>query len=160
MFRWGSSPSVRYARSRGAEISSWTPSTQLSRNQILGTKLGEGIRPAHSYQAVYTLELARIPNSKGGAVEVAYFLGKFLAGGTVVVFFAVISETFQPKRFAWISSAAPSVLLASLIVTTLLKGTAPASLSASGAVAGATGLVAYALLIISKLSRLGIIRRG
>jgi hypothetical protein len=79
-------------------------------------------------------------------VEVAYYLGKFLAGGILVVFFAVISETFEPKRFAGLFSAAPSVLLASLIVTILLKGTAPASLSASGAVAGATGLVAYALV--------------
>ena len=79
-------------------------------------------------------------------MEVAYYLGKFLAGGTMVVFFAIISETFEPKRFAGIFSAAPSVLLASLIVTILLEGTDPASLSASGAVAGATGLVAYALV--------------
>ncbi len=78
-------------------------------------------------------------------MEVVYYLGKFLAGGIVVVFFAIVSETFQPKRFAGIFSAAPSVLLASLIVTILLKGTTPASLSASGAVAGAAGLVAYAL---------------
>ena len=78
-------------------------------------------------------------------MEVAYYLGKFLAGGIMVVLFAVVSETCEPKRFAGIFSAAPSVLLASLIVTVLLKGTAPASLVAFGAVAGATGLVAYAL---------------
>jgi len=86
-----------------------------------------------------------MPNSEGGAVEVAYYVLKFLAGGTLVVLFALASETFEPKRFAGLFSAAPSVLLASLIVTVLLKGTAPASLSATGAVAGATGLVAYAL---------------
>src|SRR5215203_4954195 len=84
-------------------------------------------------------------NSEGGAVEVAYYVLKFLAGGTLVVLFALASEAFEPKRFAGLFSAAPSVLLASLIVTVLLKGTAPASLSATGAVAGATGLVAYAL---------------
>ena len=90
-----------------------------------------------------------MPNSKGGgAVEVAYYLAKFLAGGTLVVLFAVISEMFQPKRFAGIFAAAPSILLASLIVTILFKGTAPASLSAFGAIAGATGLVAYALAAI------------
>jgi hypothetical protein len=84
-----------------------------------------------------------MPNSKGGgAVEVAYYLGKFLAGGALVVLFAVM---FEPKRFAGIFAAAPSILLASLIVTILFKGTAPASLSAFGAIAGATGLVAYAL---------------
>jgi hypothetical protein len=79
-------------------------------------------------------------------VEVTYYLGKFLAGGIVVVLFAVVSESFQPKRFAGLFSAAPSVLLASLIVTVLLKGTAPASLLVSGAVAGGVGLVAYALV--------------
>ncbi len=40
---------------------------------------------------------------------------------------------------------AHSLLAQALIVTILFKGTAPASLSAFGAIAGATGLVAYAL---------------
>jgi hypothetical protein len=78
-------------------------------------------------------------------VEVAYYVAKFLAGGTMVVLFALVSESFQPKRFAGLFSAAPSVLLASLIVTVVLEGTAPASGSASGAVAGAVGLVAFAV---------------
>jgi len=85
------------------------------------------------------------PNSEDVEVEVAYYVGKFLAGGTMVVLFALVSETFQPKRFAGLFSAAPSVLLASLIVTVVLKGTAPASASASGAVAGAVGMVAFAV---------------
>jgi Protein of unknown function (DUF3147) len=83
---------------------------------------------------------------RSGTVEVAYYLAKFLVGGTVVVLFAVVSETFEPKRFAGLFSAAPSVLLASLIVTVVLEGTAPASESASGAVAGAVGLVAFAVV--------------
>jgi len=86
-------------------------------------------------------------------VEVASYLGKFLAGGALVVFFAIISETFEPKRFAGIFSTAPSILLASLIVTILLEGTAPASLSAYGAVAGAIGLVAYALVSALAVNR-------
>src|SRR5215211_2443476 len=94
-----------------------------------------------------------MPNCRGGAVEVAYYLGKFLAGGALVVLFAIISEMFQPKRFAGLFAAAPSVLLASLIVTILLKGTAPASLSAFGAVAGATGLVACALVSVWAVNR-------
>ena len=86
-------------------------------------------------------------------MEVAYYLGKFLAGGALVVLFAVISEMLQPKRFAGIFAAAPSILLASLIVTILFKGTAPASLSAFGAIAGATGLVACALAAIWTVDR-------
>jgi hypothetical protein len=78
-------------------------------------------------------------------MEVAYYVGKFLAGGAMVVLFALVSESFEPKRFAGLFSAAPSVLLASLIVTIVLEGTTPARESASGAVAGAVGLVAFAL---------------
>jgi hypothetical protein len=40
-------------------------------------------------------------------VEVAYYLAKFLAGGILVVLFAVISEMFQPKRFAGLFAAGP-----------------------------------------------------
>ena len=94
-----------------------------------------------------------MPNSRGGAVEVAYYLAKFLAGGALVVLFAVISGMFQPKRFAGIFAAAPSILLASLIVTVLFKGTAPASLIAFGAIAGATGSVACALAAIWSVDR-------
>ena len=79
-------------------------------------------------------------------MEVAYYVGKFLAGGAMVVLFALVSESFEPKRFAGLFSAAPSVLLASLIVTVALEGTAPASENASGAIAGAVGLVAFALV--------------
>lgn len=78
-------------------------------------------------------------------MEVAYYVAKFLAGGTLVVLFALVSESFEPKRFAGLFSAAPSVLLASLMVTVVLEGTVPASASASGAVAGAVGLLVFAL---------------
>jgi hypothetical protein len=97
-------------------------------------------------EGVYTLYLGWVLDCRSMTVEVAYYVGKFLAGGIVVVLFAVVSESFQPKRFAGLFSAAPSVLLASLIVTVLLKGTASASLIVSGAVAGGVGLVAYALV--------------
>ena len=54
-----------------------------------------------------------MPNCRGGAVEVAYYLAKFLAGGALVVLFALISEMFEPKRFAGIFAAAPSILFVS-----------------------------------------------
>lgn len=47
-------------------------------------------------------------------MEIAYYLGKFLVGRTLAVI------------FAGIFSAAPSVLLASLLTTILFKGAAPA----------------------------------
>jgi hypothetical protein len=106
----------------------------------------KGPDPLVVTEGVYTLNLGWVLDGRSKTVEVTYYLGKFLAGGIVVVLFAVVSESFQPKRFAGLFSAAPSVLLASLIVTVLLKGTASASLLVSGAVAGGVGLVAYALV--------------
>src|SRR5215213_9417258 len=122
-------------------------SAPLTRNALFTGVRGRGILrssekgpdPLVVTEGVYTLNLGWVLDCRSKTVEVAYYLGKFLAGGIVVVLFAVVSESFQPKRFAGLFSAAPSVLLASLIVTVLLKGTAPASLLVSGAVAGGVG---------------------
>jgi hypothetical protein len=49
-------------------------------------------------------------------------ISKGLAGGGLVVAFAVISECLTPKRFAGLFSAAPAVALAGLTITLLDKG--------------------------------------
>ena len=92
----------------------------------------KGPDPLVVTEGVYTLNLDWVLDCRSKTVEVAYYSGKFLAAGIVVLLFAVVSESFQPKRFAGLFSAAPSILLASLIVTVLLKGTASASLLVSG----------------------------
>jgi cobalamin synthase len=117
----------------------------VRRRGILRTS-EKGPDPLVVTEGVYTLNLGWVLDCRSKTVEVVYYLGKFLAAGIVVVLFAVVSESFQPKRFAGLFSAAPSVLLASLIVTVLLEGTASGSLIVSGAVAGGVGLVAYALV--------------
>ncbi len=47
---------------------------------------------------------------------------KALAGGGLVVAFALLSEALSPKRFAGLFSAAPAVALAGLSVVLLDKG--------------------------------------
>ena len=68
---------------------------------------------------------------------------KALAGGTLVVAFAVLSDALKPKTFAGLFSAAPSVAVASLGVTTIAFGTGKAAQAAGAMVAGAIGLVAF-----------------
>src|SRR2546429_9546149 len=79
---------------------------------------------------------------------------KALAGGTLVVAFAVLSDALKPKTFAGLFSAAPSVAVASLGVTTIAFGTGKAAQAAGAMVAGAIGLVAFCA------AAMGLERRG
>ena len=79
---------------------------------------------------------------------------KGLAGGALVVSFALLSEGLRPKRFAGLFSAAPAVAIPSLIIVVLDKGAAEAHRSALGMIAGGAGMVAYALAVIPLLHRL------
>lgn len=78
---------------------------------------------------------------------------KFLAGGLLVCVFAMISQVCQPKQFAGIFSAAPSVLLAGLTITLLMKGAQHAALTAEGAIAGAVGMVFYCMVVNREMKR-------
>jgi Protein of unknown function (DUF3147) len=81
------------------------------------------------------------------------FAAKFLAGGTLVCLFALISQVCQPKQFAGIFAAAPSVLLAGLAITLVAQGTQHAMLTAQGAIAGAVGMIVYCLLATPAIQR-------
>ena len=66
-----------------------------------------------------------------------------LAGGVLVVCFALLAETIKPKDFAGLFSAAPSIALASLVVSDIAVGSKDAALAASGMVAGGLGMVIF-----------------
>jgi len=78
---------------------------------------------------------------------------KGLAGGTLVVLFALLAEGLRPKRFAGLFSAAPAVALVGLTITLLDKGPHQAHESAAGMIAGGAGMVAYAVAAVSLLRR-------
>jgi uncharacterized membrane protein (GlpM family) len=78
---------------------------------------------------------------------------KGLAGGTLVVAFALLSHALTPKRFAGLFSAAPAVALAGLTVTLLDKGAHDAHQSSAGMIAGAAAMVVYAAAVIPLLRR-------
>jgi hypothetical protein len=81
-----------------------------------------------------------------------------LAGGTFVVLFAVAGELLRPKSFGGIFAAAPSVALASLIVTAVARGEPAVWSSALGMVAGAVALVAACVVGIDAVKRFGALR--
>ena len=78
---------------------------------------------------------------------------KGLAGGSLVVVFALLSQGLSPKRFAGLFSAAPAVAIAGLIVVLADKGPHTAHENGLGMVAGAAGMLAYAALVIPLLRR-------
>src|SRR2546430_1176133 len=82
---------------------------------------------------------------------------RVIAGGALVVAFAMLSDTLKPKTFAGLFSAAPSVATASLLVSGLATGPAKDQEYASGMIAGAIGLVFYSLAAAFLVKQLGAI---
>ncbi len=85
---------------------------------------------------------------------------RFLIGGSVVSFFAVLAEIFKPKSFAGLFGAAPSIALATIGITIAHSGKVYAATEAHSMVFGAIGFFCYAstaswFLIRIKISALG-----
>ena len=78
---------------------------------------------------------------------------KGLAGGGLVVTFALLSRALEPKRFAGLFGAAPAVALASLTLVLLDEGRHAAHQNAVGMIAGAVGMIAYATAAVALLRR-------
>lgn len=72
---------------------------------------------------------------------------RFLIGGVVVSIFAVIGDVFKPKTFAGLFGAAPSVALATLLLTVRKDGPLYASTEARSMIAGAVAFFVYAFAV-------------
>jgi hypothetical protein len=70
-------------------------------------------------------------------------LVRFFQGGLVVSLFAVLGDALKPRTFAGIFGAAPSVALASLILSHGAKGAPYVSTDGRSMIAGAVALFAY-----------------
>ena len=81
-------------------------------------------------------------------------LFRFLIGGLVVSFFAALGDVLKPKSFAGLFGAAPSVGLATLVLTISSEGRVYASIEARSMVAGATAFLLYAGLSSRLMMRL------
>jgi Protein of unknown function (DUF3147) len=86
--------------------------------------------------------------------EALQLITKAIAGGALVVAFALIGEAAHPKRFAGLFSSAPAVALASLIVLVVARGTHDARSASLGMIAGAVGMVACCLVAVRVVPRL------
>jgi uncharacterized membrane protein (GlpM family) len=69
---------------------------------------------------------------------------RFLIGGAVVSLFAALGDMVRPKSFAGIFGAAPSVALATLVLTLHSEGPIYAATEARSMLLGACAFIAYA----------------
>ena len=74
----------------------------------------------------------------------AEILLRFLIGGVVVSAFALLGDLFKPKSFAGLFGAAPSVALATLVLTITSEGSCYVAIEARSMVAGAAAFFLYA----------------
>ncbi|HKR99718.1 MAG TPA: DUF3147 family protein [Candidatus Dormibacteraeota bacterium] len=86
--------------------------------------------------------------------DAGIILVRAVLGGAFVVAFSVLSEVLRPKSFSGIFAAAPSVALASLLVTTFVHGPAAVALAATGMIVGALGMIAAAVVGVDAVKRL------
>ena len=73
-------------------------------------------------------------------------IARFLIGGAIVSFFAVIAEVCRPKSFAGLFGAAPSVALTTLGIAIVQHGKDYAAIEARSMVWGAIAFFMYASL--------------
>jgi uncharacterized membrane protein (GlpM family) len=66
-----------------------------------------------------------------------------VVAGTLVVAFAMIGNVVEPKRFAGLFGAAPSIALANLLVVVASEGDVSATKELRAMICGAVGFVAY-----------------
>ena len=87
-----------------------------------------------------------------GAVVLEYGL-RFLAGGIAVSAFATLGDTLRPKSFAGLFGAAPSIALATLVITLSHKGAPFAAVEGRSMIVGAFALAAYSWVVCVLLKK-------
>jgi hypothetical protein len=78
---------------------------------------------------------------------------RFVIGGFVVCTFASLGDALQPKSFAGLFGAAPSVALASLAITMQTEGMSYALAETRSMVVGSVAFLVYAVTCTHLLAR-------
>jgi uncharacterized membrane protein (GlpM family) len=87
--------------------------------------------------------------------EALVLVAKGLAGGSLVVLFALLGEAVHPKSFSGVFAGAPSIALAGLLLTVAAKGAGDARTQAAAMAVTAVALVGYCIASIILVDRHG-----
>ena len=72
---------------------------------------------------------------------------RFAIGGLAVSSFAILGDLFKPKSFAGLFGAAPSVALATIVLTVAKEGRNYTAIEARSMLLGAFGFLLYAWIV-------------
>src|SRR5580704_2623496 len=89
--------------------------------------------------------------SAGAAVTDAF--ARFVIGGLAVSFFAALADVLRPRSFAGLFGAAPSIALATLVLTVSQRGASFAAAEGRSMMAGAVALAVYSGVVCFLLQR-------
>lgn len=78
---------------------------------------------------------------------------RFLAGGIAVSAFATLGDMLRPKSFAGLFGAAPSIAIATLLITLAHKGAPFAAVEGRSMIVGAFALAAYSWIVCVLLKK-------
>ena len=78
---------------------------------------------------------------------------RFLAGGIAVSAFAALADSLRPKSFAGLFGAAPSIALATLLITLSQMGAPFAAMEGRSMIIGAFALAAYSWTVCVLLKK-------
>ncbi len=78
---------------------------------------------------------------------------RFLASGIAVSVFATLGDSLRPKSFAGLFGAAPSIALATLLITLSHKGAPFAAVEGRSMIVGAFALAAYSWVVCVLLKK-------
>lgn len=111
-------------------------------------KLGRAAKKATTYT-----RSSRAGNRMVNFLTVGELVARFFLGGTLVAIFAVIGDLFTPKSFAGLFAAAPSVALATMLLTLHKEGASFVAVEARSMIVGALAFTAYASVVAWVLHR-------
>ena len=89
----------------------------------------------------------RLIENKGGGQKVEDMILRFLIGGTVVSVFAILGDMVKPESLGGVFAAAPTIALATLVLTMHKHGAEYVATEARSMVAGAVAFFAYACVV-------------
>jgi hypothetical protein len=78
---------------------------------------------------------------------------RFLAGGIAVSAFATLGDALRPKTFAGLFAAAPSIALATLLITLSQKGAPFVAMEGRSMIVGALALALYSWTVCVLLKK-------
>jgi len=76
---------------------------------------------------------------------------RFAIGGMVVSSFSILGDVFKPKSFAGLFGAAPSVALATIVLTVAKEGRSYVAIEARSMLIGAFAFLLYAWIVCRAL---------